>query len=94
MLVIPCPHCGARDRTEFTYGGDATRHRPDTASTVDDTTWDDYLYLRDDPAGVHIEHWHHAFGCRQWLTVTRDTTTNRVVEVVAPSRAPQPGARP
>lgn len=92
MLVIPCPHCGPRDYTEFGYGGDATRHRPDTAAAVDDAAWDAYLYLRDDPAGVHTEHWHHALGCRQWLTVTRDTTTNRILEVSGPH--PDRGQQP
>lgn len=85
MLVIPCPHCGPRDVTEYTYGGDASRARPDTSGAVDDGTWDAYLYLRDDPAGPHLEHWHHVLGCRQWLTVTRDTTTDRILEVRSPA---------
>ncbi len=88
MLLIECPHCGRRDSTEFTYGGDASRPRPDTTTEVDDATWDAYLYLREDPAATHVEYWHHANGCRLWLTVTRDTTTSRILEV----RAPTPGA--
>lgn len=84
MLRIDCPHCGTRDITEFSYGGDASRSRPDTSTHVDAATWDAYLYLRDDPAGRHREYWHHVLGCRQWLTVTRDTVTDQVLEVVAP----------
>ncbi|MFQ5558527.1 MAG: sarcosine oxidase subunit delta [Acidimicrobiales bacterium] len=74
MLQIPCPHCGPRDCTEFTYGGDASRSRPGTSDPVSDHDWVRYLFLRDNPSGDHVEHWHHSFGCRQWLTVTRDTT--------------------
>lgn len=87
MLTIPCPHCGTRDQTEFTYGGDASRARPDTSDPVDDAIWDRYLYLRDDPAGPHREYWHHTHGCRQWLTVTRDTVTNRILDVSEPPDA-------
>jgi methylglutamate dehydrogenase subunit B len=87
MLVIACPHCGQRDVAEFTYGGDASRPRPDTTATVDDATWDAYLYLRDDPAGPHDEFWHHVLGCRQWLTVTRDTVTDQVIQVRSPPSA-------
>ena len=28
MLLIPCPWCGARAQSEFSYGGDATLKRP------------------------------------------------------------------
>ncbi len=29
MLLIPCPWCGPRDETEFTYGGEAHIVAPD-----------------------------------------------------------------
>lgn len=85
MLPIPCPHCGVRDHTEFTYGGDATRPRPDTAGEVDDATWTAYLYLRENPASSHVEYWHHTLGCRQWLRVSRDTTTQRISSASGPA---------
>ena len=28
MLLIPCPWCGPRPQTDFTYGGDGTVVRP------------------------------------------------------------------
>lgn len=84
MLRIPCPHCGPRDHTEFTYGGDATRPRPDTGADVADEVWTAYLYLRDDPHGPHSEYWHHTLGCRMWLTVERDTTTDEVLGASLP----------
>lgn len=86
MLVIPCPHCGPRDHTEFTYGGDAAVRRPDTSAAVSDDGWVSYLYLRDDPAGPHREHWHHTLGCRIWLEVERDTTTNAVISAQLPGQ--------
>ena len=29
MILIPCPYCGPRAQTEFSYGGDASVARPD-----------------------------------------------------------------
>jgi sarcosine oxidase subunit delta len=34
----------------------------------------DYVYLRDNPAGVIEEFWYHTQGCRQWLRVTATRT--------------------
>lgn len=79
-MLIPCPHCGPRDIAEFSYQGDATRTRPDPAST-DVTAWHDYVYNRPNPAGPHREYWQHAGGCRAHLVVTRDTTTHEVLSV-------------
>jgi sarcosine oxidase subunit delta len=36
------------------------------------------VYLRDNPAGAHEELWYHAFGCRSWLIVTRDTRSHEI----------------
>ena len=71
-----------RDHSEFTYGGDATLTRPDPeTATLDD--WNDYVYLRDNPRGRHTELWHHSQGCRQWLTMVRDTLTHEVFETAS-----------
>src|SRR5437879_2156833 len=69
MLLIPCPFCGPRDHVEFSYGGDATLTRPDPSAP--DAAWIDYIYLRDNPKGPHLEYWQHHAGCRAWLTVRR-----------------------
>lgn len=76
MLRIPCPWCGVRDEPEFTYGGQShvTRPLPD----VDDATWAQYLFVRDNPKGVHFERWCHAYGCGQWFNVARDTVTHEI----------------
>ncbi len=79
MLRIPCPQCGERDYTEFRYGGDASKSRPDHAST-DRRAWLDYVFLFDNPKGWHREYWQHVQGCRQWLVLRRNTATNTVGE--------------
>jgi len=80
---IPCPYCGLRDHTEFTYGGDATVERPDP-NTATDAQWADYIYTRDNPRGAHREWWQHNAGCRQWLVVQRDTRTHVVTGAEVP----------
>jgi heterotetrameric sarcosine oxidase delta subunit len=77
MLRLPCPICGLRDETEFTYGGDAGVARPAMDNT-DMAAWHDYVFLRDNPRGPHREYWHHVQGCRQWLVVDRDTLTHHI----------------
>jgi heterotetrameric sarcosine oxidase delta subunit len=78
MLLIACPWCGARDETEFTYGGDASVARPDPAR-ADAAAWYDYVYVRANPKGPHDELWYHAAGCRRWLKVRRDTVTHAIL---------------
>ncbi|MCC5779428.1 sarcosine oxidase subunit delta [Nitratireductor sp. B36] len=79
-MLIDCPHCGPRDLAEFSYQGDATRTRPDLAST-DTKAWLDYVYHRPNPAGRHREFWQHAGGCRAHLVVERDTLTHEIFTV-------------
>ena len=79
MLSIPCPHCGSRDETEFTYGGPSHVRRP--TLDVDDRIWAHYLYFRDNPQGLYRERWCHSFGCGVWFNVERDTGTNAVAAV-------------
>jgi methylglutamate dehydrogenase subunit B len=80
MLRIECPFCGLRDETEFVYGGDASRIRPDMSDT-DMKTWNDYVFLRDNPKGPHAEYWFHQHGCRSWLKVGRDVVSNKISSV-------------
>jgi heterotetrameric sarcosine oxidase delta subunit len=75
MLKIQCPFCGERDYTEFRYGGDARKQRPERGS-ADLMQWHDYVFLFDNPKGRHEEFWQHVLGCRQWLVLERNTATN------------------
>ena len=77
MLRIPCPVCGTRDETEFVYGGDASVVYPSETEAGPDA-WMAPVFLRDNPRGPHREWWQHIHGCRQWLTVTRDTQTHEI----------------
>lgn len=79
-MRIDCPFCGERDQHEFSYGGDATRLRPEESNT-DQQIWSDYVFLRDNPRGWHQEYWQHVHGCRAWVCVTRNTLTHEIAEV-------------
>lgn len=81
MLRLPCPLCGLRDHAEFHFGGDAEPVRP---RVRDDTheRWFRYVYLRENPRGAGREYWHHAFGCREWIIVERDTLTHEILGAI------------
>lgn len=81
MMQIPCPCCGKRDETEFSYGGESHIARP--PADCSDADWADYLYFRDNRKGVHAERWRHARGCGLWFNVLRDTATHRILQVYA-----------
>jgi heterotetrameric sarcosine oxidase delta subunit len=84
MLLIPCPWCGFRVETEFTYGGDATVRVADAFAPSSDQDWYAAVYRRANPKGAHSEYWHHTHGCRQWFTVERDTVTHEIMSSEAP----------
>ncbi len=31
------------------------------------TEFEDYLFMRENPKGVHFERWRHAYGCGKWF---------------------------
>ena len=76
MILMPCPHCGERNVSEFRYLGEE-RHRPDPRTTGPEE-WRGYLYLRRNPAGWTTETWFHALGCRAFFTAERHSVTNEV----------------
>lgn len=79
-MQINCPICGPRDMREFVYRGEAVLlNRP--APDAGETAWQDYLHLRENPAGVREELWVHEAGCGAWLVVTRNTTTHEILDV-------------
>lgn len=74
MMLLSCPWCGPRNATEFRYGGE-NRSRPDPA-TATPSQWRGYLFTKSNPMGQVRETWYHRAGCRQYITVERDTRTN------------------
>ncbi len=78
-MRIQCPFCGDRDVSEFAYLGDANCSRPDPAAPDAPQRFYEAVYLRDNPAGPHLELWYHASGCRGWLRVQRNTRTHEVL---------------
>jgi sarcosine oxidase subunit delta len=77
-MRIPCPFCGERDLSEFAYLGDASVERSDPMAADARAQFITAVYLRDNPAGRHDELWYHAFGCRSWLRVSRDTRNHQI----------------
>ena len=81
-MIINHPHLGPRDAAEFTILGDACLlKRPDWQADDAGDAFYNYLYLRDNPAGLHRELWFHEYGDLSWLIVTRDTVTHAVLDV-------------
>lgn len=77
-MRITCPICGERDRREFYYKGDSLAlNRPGTDGG--EKAWDDYLHMRDNPAGETRDLWFHEAGCSAWIVVTRNTVTHEIL---------------
>ncbi len=93
MLLIACPWCGPREDGEFVYGGQAHIVRPSPSESASDAAWGEYLFMRENPRGLHREQWCHAAGCRQWFNVERDTVSYRIERVYRCGEAPGAGAR-
>jgi methylglutamate dehydrogenase subunit B len=73
-LKIPCPNCGLRPQEEFKFGGEVLA--PDLGDTATEFA---RVFLKSNVTGPQRERWYHLFGCRRWLTITRDTSTDRVI---------------
>jgi sarcosine oxidase subunit delta len=86
-FTLNCPNCGPRPVDEFAYYGEVTR-RPTGAPTLRELT--DYVYFRDNAAGVQREWWQHRTGCGEWFLAERDTRTNEVLKIDLPTPARKP----
>jgi heterotetrameric sarcosine oxidase delta subunit len=76
-MRITCPLCGPRDLREFAYyGASVYADRPSQEAKAE--AWDDYLHLRDNPAGETTDLWYHELGCSAWIEVTRNTVTHAI----------------
>jgi sarcosine oxidase subunit delta len=81
MLLIPCPHCGQREETEFAYGNEAHIARPKDPDALDDAAWADYVFMKSNVKGLFLERWRHIHGCGRWFNVARDTVTYEILAV-------------
>ena len=81
MLLITCPHCGPREETEFSYGGEAHIERPKQPDQMSDANWADYVFMKNNTKGVLLERWVHSHGCRRWFNAARDTVTYEILAV-------------
>ncbi len=76
MKIMPCPLNGPRNISEFIYGGEVVEE-PDPA-TCTDAQWADFVFMRNNPAGVVREWWCHA-ATAYWFIAERDTVTDRIL---------------
>jgi len=74
MIRIQCPWCGPRNASEFHFHGDLTP-RPDPSTTTP-AEWRRYLYMQQNTNGWSEENWYHTAGCRKFIKVSRNKTTN------------------
>jgi sarcosine oxidase subunit delta len=89
-MRITCPVCGERDRREFTYK-EAAVARPEAGAELEE--WDQYVHLRENPAGETRELWQHEMGCGAWIVVTRNTVTHEMLGAELASGADLGGKR-
>ena len=92
MLLITCPHCGPREESEFSCGGEAHIARPLAENSLTDAEFAGYLFLRDNPKGMFLERWRHVAGCRRWFNMARDTVTHEIVEIYPMGSTPKSNA--
>lgn len=81
MFLIRCPWCGARDQSEFTYGGEAHIARPENSAGMSDDEWAEFVFMRTNTKGLFAERWNHSAGCRRWFNVLRNTATDEILDV-------------
>jgi sarcosine oxidase delta subunit len=72
MNRLACPFCGDRELEEFLFH--KTLAEPESSAYAQ-------VYERVSRREESIEHWQHVLGCRAWLWVRRNPSTNHVYEV-------------
>ena len=81
-MIINLPLLGPRDISEFVYLGDESLlKRPTWDNNKSEEKFYEYLYLRNNVAGIHKELWFHQQGDRSWLVVTRNTISHEITKV-------------
>ncbi len=75
MKIMNCPLNGPRNASEFICAGEVSIS-PDP-NTSSDAEWADYVFLRENKAGVVREWWMHV-PTSYWFIAERDTRTNEI----------------
>jgi sarcosine oxidase subunit delta len=76
-LRIDCPNCGTRPVEEWVYG--EVFAVPGSITDADERDVD-RGFMHNNPAGPVREAWFHLYGCRRWVYLTRDTTTDHIAD--------------
>lgn len=77
MQLFACPFCGLRDETEFQFGAEAGKTRPEPAAGVGAAEWSRYLNDRKNPKGPSQEIWLH-ITCGEFFLLERNTLSHEV----------------
>ena len=76
-IQITCPTCGERPVEEFAYG--AVPVVPNAITDHEERDFD-RAFIRDNVEGVQREAWFHTYGCRRWIYLHRNTTTDQIID--------------
>ena len=74
MKQICCPFCGLRELDEFEFH----KTLPNAGASASAF---ERVYLRVDRLTFSREHWQHVRGCRAWLEIDRNPSSNEVMAV-------------
>ena len=72
MTIVVCPYCGSRELHEFQFRK--------TAPSAEGTPFE-RVYLRVYDPDRSTEHWQHVRGCRAWLVIERNPSTDAIRRV-------------
>jgi sarcosine oxidase subunit delta len=75
LKLIPCPLNGLRNVNEFACAGEVIEM---PAPDAPDEVWIDYIFMRDNKAGVVREWWFH-IPTSYWFVVERDTVSDTIL---------------
>ncbi len=90
MKIMTCPLNGPRNISEFAYGGEV-RAMPNPGAAPAD--WADYVFLKDNPAGVVREWWVHT-PTNFWFIAERDLRSDAILRTITVDEAVNEGALP
>jgi len=82
MKIMLCPLNGPRNISEFVYGGEVVL--PPDPNRCADAAWADYVFMRDNKAGVVREWWLHS-ATAYWFIAERDTVSDRILRTYPPN---------